>query len=128
MLLSKNVNNNVSKDSPIIKAYRSFKCYYILRTFSRYLDSKVFRCKPVFVSFTSVLSILRLCSERVEATASFYFLFAKESRVTKATDLMVSIEKIALMTAAVSNSTKTISIDTTNVGTYAQIPIRDKVE
>ncbi|XP_044164145.1 adhesion G protein-coupled receptor L3-like [Acropora millepora] len=39
----------------------------------------------------------------------------QESRVTKATDLMVSIEKIALMTAAVSNSTKTISIDTTNV-------------
>ncbi|XP_015747940.1 PREDICTED: adhesion G protein-coupled receptor L3-like [Acropora digitifera] len=39
----------------------------------------------------------------------------QESRVTKATDLVVSIEKMALMTAAVSNSTKTISINTTNV-------------
>ena len=73
------------------------------------------------------MSILRVGSERVQATASFYFLFAKESRVTKATDLMVSMEKMALMTAAVSNSTKTISINTTNVGMYAQIPIRDKV-
>ena len=128
MLLSKNVNNNVSKDSPIIKAEASNAIisyvHFHVTLIQRFFDVNLF----LQVSFTSVLSILRLYSERVEATASFYFLFAKESRVTKATDLMVSIEKIALMTAAVSNSTKTISIDTTNVGTYAQIPIRDKVE